>query len=291
MKTRIITLFVAAVTIGFIFFLKTLAGKNEWRTPIEFFGRVVDENSNPVVSAEIHFIWTDLSSQGSSAKQTTSNENGLFSLLDARGKVLTVQVTKDGYYAYKAFPVGFFYAGANQNFVPDAANPVVFRLKKKGTAEPLVQAEGKFSVPRNGTPVEIDLHTGKQVPTGQGHFRVECWTEEPKARGLNYNWKCRITVPGGGLLVSTNQFDFQAPQAGYAELEEIDMPILLNEQWARTAKRNYFLKLNNGRYARASFEMISFNNHFFKIGAFINPSGSRNLEFDPAVQPKQTQFE
>lgn len=83
-------------------------GLNDWRTPIVFYGRVVDENMNPVSDAKIDFGWTDLSPSGSSEMQTASDNNGSFFLSGVKGKVLTVQVAKSGYYAFKAYPVVFF---------------------------------------------------------------------------------------------------------------------------------------------------------------------------------------
>src|SRR4051812_8097608 len=35
--------------------------QDEWRAPIDFFGRVADENNNPVPDVKIEFGWTDLS--------------------------------------------------------------------------------------------------------------------------------------------------------------------------------------------------------------------------------------
>ena len=165
-------------------------GYEEWRTPIEFYGKVVDENTNAVANADVHFVWTDLSPKGNSDKQTTSDGSGLFSLRNEAGKHLMVQVSKQGYYSYQPFGAAFFYAGENQNFVPDAANPVMFRLKKKGVAEPLVHVQAPiggakgFRVARDGTGVEISLATGKTVPSGQGDLRVQCWTDDQsKPRG------------------------------------------------------------------------------------------------------------
>jgi len=262
--------------------------KNEWRTPIEFYGKVVDENTNPVANEDIHFVWTDLSPQGTTEKQTLSDENGLFLLRNVTGKALGVQVSKMGYYAYKTFPVGFFYAGENQNFVPDAANPIIFRLKKKGTAERLIHLHaamggGKgFRIPRDGTPLEISLTTGKAVPVGQGDLRVECWTDDTgKRSGQKYNWKCRITVPNGSILQSSNELDFEAPVGGYQPEDEIDMPANREADWGDSAKRRYFLKLADGNYARMSFEMIAGGDHFFEIESFLNPSGSRNWRMAP----------
>ena len=265
-------------------------GYEEWRTPIEFYGKVVDENTNAVSNADVHFVWTDLSPKGNSDKQTTSDGNGLFSLRNEAGKHLMVQVSKQGYYSYQPFGAAFFYAGEDQNFVPDAANPVIFRLKKKGVAEPLVHVQAPiggakgFRVARDGTAIEISLTTGKTVSLGEGDFRVQCWTDDQsKPRGEKYDWKCQITVPNGGLVQSTEDLDFQAPSDGYRTSELIDMPANVGGEWSSHVKRNYFLKLADGNYARLSFEMVAGGDHFFQLESFLNPSGSRSLEFDPQI--------
>ena len=53
------------------------------------------------------------------------------------------------------------------------------------------------------------------------------------------------------------------------------------EKWQPQAERSYFLKLANGCYARIEFKMIAGGDHYFKIESYLNPSGSRNLEYDP----------
>ena len=265
-------------------------GYEEWRTPIEFYGKVVDENTNLVAGASVHFVWTDLSPKGNSEKDTTSDQDGFFSLSNTNGKNLIVQVSKEGYYSYQRFGAAFNYAGENQNFIPDAANPVIFRLKKKGVAEPLVHIQSPmggpkgFRIAKDGTADEISLTTGKAVPPGQGDLRVQCWTDnQGKAPGEKYDWKCQISVPSGGLVQSTEDLDFQAPLTGYRTSDAIDMPAKLESDWSSHVKRNYFVKLANGNYARMSFEMVAGGDHFFQLESFLNPSGSRNLEFDPQI--------
>ena len=72
----------------------------DWQTPIEFYGRVVDENTNPVAGASITFGWSELPTQEAARKTTTmSNAKGLFSLHDKRGPALDVWVGKEGYYS------------------------------------------------------------------------------------------------------------------------------------------------------------------------------------------------
>jgi hypothetical protein len=36
------------------------AARDQFRTPIEFFGRVIDEKGNPVSEAQVQMMWTDL---------------------------------------------------------------------------------------------------------------------------------------------------------------------------------------------------------------------------------------
>jgi DDE superfamily endonuclease len=50
----------------------------EWKTPIEFYGKVLDEHGNPVVGATADISWTDMSLNGSSNTQVTSDGAGLF---------------------------------------------------------------------------------------------------------------------------------------------------------------------------------------------------------------------
>lgn len=255
--------------------------QDEWRTPIEFYGEVMDENTNPVANADIHFVWTDLSTTGNSETQTTSDANGLFSLRNTTGKNLIVTVSKQGYYAYQPFGAAFNYAGANQNFVPDSLNPVVFWLRKKGAGESLIEIKRNYKIPRDGTPVGIDLATGTATPGGSGNFVVQCWTDDQgKPPGQKYDWRCLITIPGGGLVLSDEAFPFLAPESGYVSTNQIAMPADPADQpvWKSDVDVKFYYQLSDGRYGRMKFSMIAGGDHFCMIDSFLNPSGSRNLE-------------
>jgi hypothetical protein len=266
--------------------------KNDWRAPINFFGRVVDQDNQPVAGATIYFQWTDLSAEGVSETTTMSDSEGFFALVGTTGKNLGVKVHKDGYYVSERDRKSFTYAGENENFVPDSRNPIVFHLRKKTKGEPLVGMKKNFRVARDGTPLEIDLLNGNAVAPGHGHFRVECWTQdEGKKRGEKYDWTCRLSVPGGGFLENTNEFAFLAPESGYQEGVEIIMQASAGREWKKDVERQFYFKLGNGMHGRMTFAMIAAGDHFCMIEALTNPSGSRNLEPDPNAQPKQTQFE
>ena len=264
-------------------------GKDEWRTPIEFYGKVIDENTNPVANAQIDFDCNDLSQSGTSFYHSQSDVNGLFSIRNINGKLLGVKVTKQDYYSSHPFGANFYYAGQNQNFVPDSNKPVIFRLKRKGLAESLIVMEGTFQISISGKPLTVDLKTGKPAQTGHGDVIFEFVRETPdKTKIRLYDWKFSITVPDGGLIQSTKELDFIAPKNGYVASDTIAMSSSLGDAWQGRVDRQYFLKFSNGNYGRIVVDLMSHNGSL-KIQSFINPSGSFNLEFDPTnvIQPNQ----
>jgi len=258
-------------------------GLNEWRAPIEFYGKVVDENTQSVANASIHFEWNDLSEKGTSEAQTQSDAQGLFSLTGRTGKGMSLTITKEGYYTpeesrYPSFEYGDPYG----HFVPDAANPVIFHLRKKGVAEPLVRFRKSFGLPKNGTPIEIDLATGKLTPSGSADFRVECWTDDQgRLPGQKFDWKCRVSLVGGGIQRYDEEFPFLAPEAGFQPTDEIDMTVRPDQKWQMDVQQRYFIRTSDGRFGRVVFRMIAHGGHFCLIESYFNPSGSRSLEFDP----------
>jgi hypothetical protein len=251
----------------------------EWQTPIEFYGEVVDENTNPVSGAQVDFDANDTSAEGTSFYHTQSDANGLFSIKNIQGKILGVKVNKEGYYSY-APAVGrvFWYAGANENFVPDSLNPVVFWLRKKGVGDSLIEIKRNYKILRDGTPVGIDLATGKATTGGSGNLVVQCWTDDQgKPPGQKYDWHCVVTIPGGGLVLSDEVFPFLAPEIGYVSTNQIARPAD-QPGWKSDVDIKFYYQLSDGRYGRMKFSMIAGGDHFCMIDSFFNPSGSRNLE-------------
>jgi hypothetical protein len=114
-------------------------------------------------------------------------------------------------------------------------------------------------------------------------LRVECWADDQaKDAAGRFEWRCRVSVPGGGLIRRKAHNDCQAPQHGYQLADEIVMRGNDPEQrWSSQAEREYFVKLRNGRYARAKITAFAGFRTFFVLESDLNPSGSPNLEFDP----------
>lgn len=252
-----------------------------YKTPIYFYGKVVDESGKPIEDAKIKIMVADVELSPGKRYDLISNAAGLFSLTDAHGAAITVDVTKEGYNPTSRssgmFRLGDLQSNSDPN-LPSPADPAVFVLQSIGKTDSLIKARAFIHVPRNGQPVYIDLTTGKAVSGSQGNVRVETFIDdESKNAQGRYSWRCEVSVPGGGLVERIDQFVFEAPADGYQNTDEIDMPQNA-DNWKPMVQRQYFLQLGDGRYARVQFEVVAQGVHFFSIQSYLNPvSGSRNL--------------
>ncbi len=266
--------------------------------PIEFYGKVVDENSNVVAGAGVAFQWTDLLARGYEASAATqSDSGGLFSLQGKQGSTLSVSVGKEGYYGTRDSKQYFNFGkmDATAKHLPNPQRPVVFTHRKMGKGAELVSTEfplGMGQHPqlrRNGTPLEIDLLKGGQASPGTGQFKMEFWNDVTNRDARTFNWKLKLTVPGGGLIETQEAFPFQAPETGYQAPLVIDMPAT-NKNWITDLRTKYYVHLPDGKYGRVEIDLMAYNGSI-RVHSVVNPSGSRNLEpvppkpFIPAVPP------
>ena len=263
----------------------------EWKTPIEFYGKVIDEKDQPVSGAKIHFVWNDTSAAGSSAFDTISDSAGLFSLSGVQGKLLGVKLQKEGYYTSQDQNHFYFEYAAfwDANYYqPDSKNPAIFRLLKKSQAEPLVYRSGLYGFPNNGTPIYWNLKTGKRSRElmQDTDLIVRVLRSEPV--NSRYDWSVAIEgINGTGLLESNEEFMFTAPAAGYQNKIEVRQEASASD-WKSALQRKFYVTGQNGKfYARVEVEILP---NYDAAGAalnvktYLNPSGSRNLEYDPAQQ-------
>src|ERR1700677_3227028 len=64
--------------------------------PIEFYGKVIDQNERPVTGASVELIWTQFYPEKSYATNLLTDDGGLFSLQNVIGAGLGVSVSKVG---------------------------------------------------------------------------------------------------------------------------------------------------------------------------------------------------
>ena len=189
----------------------------DWKIPIHFYGRVVDQDMQPVAGAKISFEWTDLSSTGTSRANSASDQQGNFSLSAVRGKNLGVHVEKEGYYtpnAVRASAFEFADPGERTDYEPDPDHPILFQLRKKQTPAELETRSLELIAPTDGKAVGIDLSKG--VASSAGNLHVQTWKPSPpRPMSPAYDWKIALEIPDGGFIETTEEFAFQAPEGGY----------------------------------------------------------------------------
>ena len=260
-----------------------------FNAPISFYGRVIDQYGNPVSDADVGYTAADKFNASGSNYSGKSDARGRFEISGIKGAGLLVGVGKRGYYPVEGKSSASFAYGVGRDSyrqpAPTKDEPAIFLLHKMGETEPLVHVSSRqYKVDRNGQPMEIVLDTGKQVPVNRGDIRFERWTNDQSknARG-HFDWRFRITAPGGGIIERRDQFAFEAPLEGYQDVVEIDMPALLGDRWSYTVNRSYFVRSRKGKYARVNVRIYGGHSNSLVLEAFLNANhNSRNLEFDPA---------
>lgn len=259
-------------------------------TPIRFYGRVVDEDGVPIENATAEISIHDRGFSGNSKTKATTDSDGRFDV-SGRGLGLGVMVSKPGYYSFEKSRGTFGYAEGAGTGAPHKLqnDPATFVLRKKGETVPLVAVRDRdIRLPVDGTAVAISFRSGTAVPLGQGDLQIEALTTNRTSPRLAFDWKCRISVPGGGLIKAPDQgFNFIAPSDGYVPADDIEVPARLGADWRSQIARDYFLRLRDGTYARAQVAVTVGSENFASITSYLNPTpGDRNLEYDPAKQVK-----
>lgn len=276
-----------------------------YSTPIEFYGKVVNQHGDPVEGAVVKispfesFVGEDVQTR----IVLESDHEGRFSAKDLKGKSLSVNVTKDGYMTRpplgpdKPFSHGLFEFGSDSkkgSRYKDPNHPTIFTLHEIGPLEPMVYVKSKrWKLPVDGSPVQIALDSDD----GKGSHRIEFrfrsgWNQLPKDNDINkkrFDWTFEAKIPGGGFRANPSEYQLEAPEGGYEEAIKIeysaDMPI---EEWKKVGYGRYFVKFPDGSFGRIRFSIDGSSDRMpLSMASWLNlKPGSRNLasdKWDPTV--------
>jgi hypothetical protein len=248
----------------------------EYKVPISFYGLIIDDSGVPIPDAYIELSWSD--TDGGRSRVLKSDAEGLFSLIGVVGKGLSVIPSKKGYDRYLEKgknQYGFEYGNYSDGkyHMPDAGKPVVFILRKKRVAEYLVVRAKQ----------EAQLEIGKKHTFTIGPRGAVLIIERLPDQGENRlrAWSAKVSVPGGGLVLSTEEFPVEAPESGYCECIEITETTSKPIIWNGDNGAAFFVKTPQG-YGRVTVRN-SIGQSWVYVASYFNPNPpSRNLEFDPA---------
>ena len=215
-----------------------------------------------------------------------TDEKGLFSVTKVAGKNFGVtELTKPGYVEMKASNRDSFeYAGfwEPSYHQPDETNPVVFHVRKKAQAEPMVHhGPTLFSVPNDGTPAYLDVSQGRKVPEGQGDIRLRV----TKGEKINkrFNWTATVeAINGAGIIALADELIGAAPLDGYQTTWSMAHRAN-DEDFTPNGEAKLFVRTGQSKFGRIEMRIIPEYNELGAVDLeiFFNPSGSTNLEYDP----------
>ena len=243
----------------------------------DFYGKVIDQYGQPVVGADVT-VEVDLAIGRGGTHKAETDAAGLFQFTGLRGKSLDITPSKKGYLLSKQ---GQGSQGMNG---PETSinNRAIYNMWKLKGAEPMIENSfpagmGKITqLHHDGTPVELDLLKGTQVPAGNGQLKLEFWRDISNKNARTFDWKLQLSAPQGGLAETSEEFAFQAPQSGYQPSIVLNMPAT-NQNWQSEVRSKYYIHLPDGKYGRIDFYLLPYNG-VITVHSAINPSGSRNLE-------------
>ncbi len=261
----------------------------QWKLPIRFYGKVLDQYNNPVADATVHFQLVNLQgSEGVEEAYTRTDAEGRFSLEGKRGKNLGVKISKEGYYDVSPYEnqLDFEYANpAERSFYePNANKPIIFLIRQKGKMEALIHREIKLELREPGATAIVDLPTGNVSPSN-GQLQVTVWKPTITTEQVNtgkvfpYDWRLQIRINNGGLAEHKDIFPFGAPESGYTSRYDASLhPTSGASPDTTVDKQFYFWFGEPPRYGQFHLRTDG-DRPYVSIHYWLNPSGSRNLEY------------
>jgi len=270
-------------------------------TPIELYGKIVDQHGNPVAGATVKLSPVDrpFGDQSNSKMALISDAAGEFSVKGKQGFAMGVSASKDGYMTLPPLDgpsssamLSYGGEGKTGKRYSNPATPLVLTLHEIGPVDPIFYVERtNRKLPVDGTLRAIALDSEK----GQGDHKIEFrfksdWSKLPKDNEINnkrYDWSLEARIPGGGFLESDSDYKFEAPEKGYQETIKIEYSAKLpQDKWLYNVDRRYFVKFSDGSYGRIRFSIdASTDSAPLNMTSWLNlKPGSRNLssnDWDP----------
>jgi hypothetical protein len=273
-------------------FDQVLRGENA--KPINVYGKVIDQYGQPVVGAEVKggtLLYVNPERSGGESFSTITDAQGQFSFTGLHGVRFGFGIEKLGYEYDRRKYLDWW-----DSYKPDPINPAVFVMWKLQGAEPMLHSNVNKRLPYDEQSASFrasfDLGTGKIRESGDLHITLIQNPVVVKRALGNFAWKIIITVPGGNLLEATDLYKNLAPESGYQDAysfaQERDDP-----KWTARFAKTFYVHTAKGKYAKVTVDLTPGTNRpevglgvGLSLETWLNPSGSRNLEFDAAKEIK-----
>lgn len=294
------------------------AGVSALDAKVRFWGKIVDQDGQPVADVEIkasvttfRMVKTEKGYREYELLNTISKKDGTFMFDGAEGFSLTIEgMAKEGYVLPSVYQAGIRWQGAKyfyryksigdvqQVFRPNSSDPVVFHLWKLGKAEPLFIA-GQWGLPLDFFKLPEISTIARSLTSHPGADPIALGREahitiDFKEIGTPQSPKWEIIVAAigddGGVVKAdpSDAFLFKAPESGYTKSISFQFGPEGTDQYkdGTGAPVRFFVRCKNGQWHAAVESVFFAPDEAGQVVArwrqWLNPNNSRNLEHDAA---------
>jgi len=262
--------------------------KYDWKQPIEFYGKVVTVDGQPIEGVTVEYGWTSLN--GYDTRSVQSNADGSFELTGVKGKSMGVKLEKEGYdwfsnQTQKSFEFAEPYKPEFHTAKPE--KPLIYYMRKRPEAEPLHAYRGKkHEVFASSNGIFYDYLTGRfsQGPRGTSAISLTAEVDAPAPnKHTGYDWSLVLEAEGVEFMTSDIVVTSIAPEGEYVETLVLGSSSEDETNWSSQRNEIIFFRTDNDNYGRLRLmanvrpEAGKVN---VRIDSYFNPNGSPVLVFD-----------
>jgi hypothetical protein len=252
--------------------------KRDFTQPQSLYGKVVDQNGDPVSGVEVTAGNEGLNAAGNGVEpqtyKTESDSNGFFEFTGKTGTPIGIKMRKDG---YRWGERGEGYKGPAGG-ISNPLDRVVVTMWKLHGAEVLRGSAIDAKIPHDGEVRAFDIVTGESTSNGDLLASLIRSPLEVRRGRDTFDWTFRIEIRQGGLVEENDPYPFWAPQDGYRPFFEFSMSSN-NVAWTSTMTKDFYIRTPQGQYGRMRASVYTaLTPARAQFGFTVNPSGTQNLE-------------
>ena len=270
----------------------------------DFYGTVIDQHGQPVVGADVtgqiilegEYVGEErikFHAPTNNIYKAKTDAEGLFQVTGLRGALISISIEKQG-----CEPTGYHPGWQSpRGAMTSVDNRMTLKMWKLKGPEPLIHNEiSSRKMQPDGRIYKIDFVKNEisEGTNAAGDMLVQIQRPPQVKHREQFDWSFVMTAIGGGFIEVTNDFYLnEAPENGYQQEYRMDRYATNVYNFSTyplyRTDRTFFLKSRGGQvYGHFHIKELdpAFRDGmpYLQIEFFVNPAGSRNLEFDPTKQ-------
>jgi hypothetical protein len=234
-------------------------------TKIDFYGKVLDQDGNPIEKAEVYIDllageWKTVPSmpgQPFVALRTVriageTGAGGAFTLRNLTGHGIEIKsITKEGYEESKQIKRSYYYSATAEPFQSDPKDPVLFVLWDQKARVNLITRNQDFDFIPDGRPYVIDLKARRigEATNDEGDLQFQLARSKDAGKSEKFDWSFSIEGRNGIAIAPVNQDYFMMvfpPKSGFTNSYK-EVHNGSEQLWRVSGMKEFYIKMDNGQ--------------------------------------------